>query len=124
VVPVGVCGMGQAHTERDRGGIKCSAGLKHHLNSWVFCHVAVTSDIMCGIMCCTSRQDNLGGLEHTRKQSIRTELVPSMALVSAFIAFVRVPPQNPTVNISVNKEVTDTWCMTSDLDLYHLIAEM
>jgi len=92
-------------------------------SSWVYCHVAVTSD-MCGIMCCTSRQDNLGGLEHTRKQSIRTELVPSMALVSAFIAFVRVPPQNPTVNISVNKEVTDTWCMTSDLDLYHLIAEM
>jgi hypothetical protein len=27
------------------------------------------------------------------KQSIRTELVPSMAYVSAFIAFVRVPPQ-------------------------------
>jgi hypothetical protein len=44
-------------------------------------------------MCCTSREDNLGGLEHTRKKSIRTELVPSMAYVSAFIALVSVPPQ-------------------------------
>jgi len=86
---------------------------KHHLSSWVCCHVAVTSDIMCGIMCCTSRKDNMGGLEHTRKQIIRTELVPSMAYVSAFIAFVRVPPQNPTLKISVNKEVNDAWCMTS-----------
>jgi len=47
-----------------------------------------------------------------------------MAYVSALIAFVRVPPQNPTLKISVNKEVTDGWCMTSHLDLYHLIAEM
>ena len=66
---------------------------KHHLSSWVYCHVAVTSDIMCGIMCCTSRQDNLGGLEHIGKQTIRRELVSSMAYISAFIAFVRVLPQ-------------------------------
>jgi len=26
-VPVGVCGMGQGHSERDCGGIKCSAEL-------------------------------------------------------------------------------------------------
>jgi len=85
--------MVQGHTDRDHGGIKCSAALKHHLSSWVYCHVAVTSNIMFGITCCTSRRDNLGGLEHTRKRSIRTESVPSMAYVSAFIAFVRVPPQ-------------------------------
>ena len=90
----------RGHVEWSRGTLKgiveeksAAQSCKHHLSSWVYCHVAVTSDIMCGIMCCTIRQDNLGGLEHREKQSIRTELVPSMDYISALIAFVRVPPQ-------------------------------
>jgi len=63
MVPAGLRGMVQGHTERYHGGIKYSAVL---LSPWVYCHVAVSSDIMSG-MCCTNRQDTLGGLEHTRK---------------------------------------------------------